>query len=470
MDNMVYTYLTISNIIFQERRTPCPKNKKHLLELARNLLSKICAKLIDFLKNIIQSEEFISRHRQRDPHFTRNRKLPFHFLIVFLLSLLRGSYQDELDRFFKILFRFDVAKRIVTKAAISKARMKLKYQAFMELNLQLIHYVEKHFSLKTWMGFRLLVIDGSTIRLPRTADIAKHFGQWNGRQGRPSPIARLSQLYDTLNSITIDAIISPKRIGERELAAQHLRNLSHNDLIVMDRGYPAWWLFALILSMGADFCARISTTKWRIVRSFFRSGAKELIICMPPPATSINPARKMGLPLSPLKLRLLRVEKNGNTHILITSLINNEQYPYEVFADLYHKRWPVEEDYKVIKCRIELENFSGESALSVYQDFHAKILLKNLVSVLSFPVNEALADLDIERSYDYRVNFTQAISKSRDVLILLFQATKSELHRLVQDLHDILMKTIEPIRPGRKYPRRRMVSSRRYFLTYKPIA
>jgi hypothetical protein len=32
----------------------------------------------------------------------------------------------------------------------------------------------------------------------------------------------------------------------------------------------------------------------------------------------------------------------------------------------------VEEDYKAIKCRMELENFTGKSVLSVYQDFHAK--------------------------------------------------------------------------------------------------
>ena len=61
-------------------------------------------------------------------------------------------------------------------------------------------------------------------------------------------MARLSQLYDPLNKITVDAIISPKHIGERELAAQHFLNIMPTDLVLMDRGYPAWWLFALITS------------------------------------------------------------------------------------------------------------------------------------------------------------------------------------------------------------------------------
>jgi len=47
-------------------------------------------------------------------------------------------------------------------------------------------------------------------------------------------------------------------------------------------------------------------------------------------------------------------------------LSDTGKYPWAVFFDLYHSRWPVEEDYKTVKSRIELENFSGKSALSVY--------------------------------------------------------------------------------------------------------
>ena len=55
-----------------------------------------------------------------------------------------------------------------------------------------------------------------------------------------------------------------------------------------------------------------------------------------------------------------------------------EKYPTDLFAELYHDRWPLEEDYKVMKCRIELEYFSGKSALTVYQDFHVIIRYKTV--------------------------------------------------------------------------------------------
>lgn len=448
---------------------PCQKRSKSLLLLAQKLIFNTCAKIIDSIKQIITSPDFIDRHRKSKKDFTRQRKLPFHILIVFLINFVQGSYQDELDKFFKTICRFDVAKRIVSKVALTKARMKLKFEAFIELNLHLVNYFEKYFTPRTWFGFRLLSIDGSTTRLPMTEAITKHFGAWNGRQGAPSPMARVSQMFDVLNKISVDAVIKPKSIGERELASQHLLNVMPNDLILLDRGYPAWWLFSLILSMNADFCARISCTKWKAVRKFFNSGLPEKIIELPAHTTSMAHCKQMGLDTAPLKLRLIRIENEGKIAILITSLIDTQLYPINIFSDLYHNRWPVEEDYKTIKCRLELENFSGKSALSVYQDFHAKVFAKNLVWMMAFHIKDRLNSDSELKKYQYQINFTQAFSKSKGVIALLFHDSFKKIKRLIADLQYIFQRTVEPIRPGRKYPRKHKAKPRRYFPQYKPI-
>lgn len=118
---------------------------------------------------------------------------------------------------------------------------------------------------------------------------------------------------------------------------------------------------------------------------------------------------------------------------------------------------------------MELENFTGKSVLSVYQDFHAKIFAKNLVSILSLHINQDLKKNTEGRKRLYQVNFTQALSKSKGVLALLLQETKSKIMQLVADLLHIFEKTIEPIRPGRKYPRNHKISARKFFPQYKPI-
>ena len=139
---MLYSLSTITSSYNNERSIVCRKIVKNPLLLARNLLSKICAELFVFIKKVITSAEFLACHRQSEKDFTRQRKLPFHVLIAFLINFVRGSYQDELDKFFKVLHRLDVPRRVVSKVALTKARMKVRFQVFIDLNHQLIAYFE----------------------------------------------------------------------------------------------------------------------------------------------------------------------------------------------------------------------------------------------------------------------------------------------------------------------------------------
>ena len=467
---MIYSFLIITPNYQKERSIPCRRLTKKITALARTLLSKMCADLIKFLKEIISSNEFIKQHRQNSTDFIRNRKLTFSTLILLLINLVKGSYQDELDHFFKAVNRLDVAKRFVTKAALTKARKKLKYEAFIELNDQLLGHFYDNFEPQKWNGFILLAIDGTTIQLPRIEKIADHFGAWYPRQGGECPKARASQMFDPLNRKTVDAIISPKEVGERELAAFHFLKLVPNDLILLDRGYPAYWLFNLVLSRGADFCARIQRKRWKVVRQFYNSGKKEQIISLPVPPSSIRQCKELGLDLKPLKLRLIRVELDtGETEILITSLLDTQKHTYDEFSELYHLRWPVEEDYKTMKHWIEIENFSGKSVLSIYQDFHAKVFSKNLTSALAHPTQPEIDEITEDRAYRYKPNFAQLLSKIKDVIPLLFIRPREIVCELISDIHTIIKVTIEPIRPGRKYPRDFNNRSGRFHYGYRPI-
>lgn len=437
--------------------------------LARNLLCEVCANLIDFLKKIIFSEIFLSSNKQSSKNFIRNRILPFHNIIFFLMNLLKGSYQDELDYFFKAIDHSESFVRKVTKSAFCKARKKLKFEAFTKLNMEAVNYFYDRFSPKKWFGFTLLAIDGSTVKIPRTTEVEKHFGVWSVNSQNPCPLARISQMFDVLNKITVDAIISPKTIGERELCEGHFLKLMPSDLVLLDRGYPAYWLFNLILSWGGNFCARVQVGKWIPIKKFFRSGKLQKIIRLKLPASSIAKCRDLGLDTLDLKLRLIRIElENGETEILITSLVDTEEYPPEIFLDLYHHRWPVEEDYKVMKCRIEIENFTGKSVLSVYQDFHARIFSKNLTTIMTFPARLEIEQKNQDKRYSSKLNFTQAISKMKDTIVLLFNRPLEIVKNLISALHVLFVKTVEPVRPNRKFPRNHKILKRGFYPSYKP--
>jgi Transposase DDE domain len=363
----------------------------------------------------------------------------------------------------------DVSVHLVTKMALSLARRKLKYSAFIEFNRHLIEFFYDHFKInRTWHGFNLLAIDGSTLKLFKYKDICEHFGMIQPNNGPARPMARVSQMFDVLNKVTIDALIRAYRVGERDLLREHILNLLPSDLLLLDRGYPAYWIFNLIMSQGGNFCARISK-RWQIVKDFIESGAQQAFIDLHASFQSKKECNEMGLDIMPLHLRLIRVElDSGEIEVLITSLTDEKKYPQEIFKDLYHKRWPIEVDYLFMKERIELGNFSGKSALSVYQDFHAKVLAKNLTVILASPTQEVVKHETKDKKYEYQINMTQAFSKSKDTLVLLFERPREIVLQLIQDIHAVFMAVTEPIRPGRKFERVHKVNKREFYMNYKP--
>jgi hypothetical protein len=435
--------------------------------LARDLLLKICANLINFLNKIILSDDFLARHRRSEKDFVRERLLPFHNMIFFLINLIKGSLQDELDYFFKAIHAEEISTRTVTKSAFSKARKKLHHQAFIELGQRLVCFFYEHFPCRRWKGFRILAIDGSTAKVPKTKDCADHFGTWNPAKGEACPIARISSLFDVLNGIVVDALIRPNEQGERALAAEHMPQVKAHDLLLLDRGYPAFWLFALILSRQAHFCARVRI-HWKQIKKFLNSGKRETVINLPMSFISVEQCKALNLPISPIRVRAIRIDlENGETEILLTSLIEKDLYPAEIFKELYHLRWTSEENYRIAKCRIEIENFSGKSVESVYQDFHAKVFALNLTAAMTHPAQDIIASQCDQKKHPYRINVTQALSKMKDSIVLLF--VRFNIMELLSKLYSLFIATVEPIRPGRKYPRKHTVQKKGFYPCYKPI-
>jgi len=419
--------------------------------------------LLTALRQRLTDRDFLERQRRSDKDFTRQRCLPFVVVIFFLLNLVKRALQDELDEFFNLERGAAVAAQVVTKSAFCQARLKLKAEAFVELQQVQVAYFYAEYAPATWHGLRLLAVDGSTAQLPATPAIVAHFGLHG-----TVPLARVSQLFDTRNKVTIDALIGPPAQGEREYAAQHLAHIGPGDLILLDRGYPAFWLFSLIRTRQADFCARMPVGLWGVVDAFLATTRAEQIVTLTPGATAIVDCQTHHLPSHPLQVRLVRIPlDSGAVEVLCTSLLDQERYPYAVFKDLYHHRWPVEEDYKVLKLRVEVENWSGKSVLSIYQDFHAKVFTATLTALLAQPAQAVVAQQSQTKKYTDQVNFAHLLSKMKDTVVRLLHRTV--IADILASLWQIMLRTVEPIRPGRKYPRNKTAKRKRFAMTYKPL-
>ena len=427
-------------------------------------------------KNItheLDNEKFTSRSKDGlKKVFSRDRKLTFSNLILFIIKI-KGSVQRELDEFYKALNQRDLKLRDITKSALSQARSKLNEWAFVRLNEVAVNTFYQSAQYYVWYGMRTLSVDGTRLMLPNHPSVIEEFGQhqFGPKADSPRSLALASMLYDVLNHITIDAQIAPYSKSEGELLSLHLEKIEKGDLLLLDRGYPCFWLLFMLKARGIEFCVRLKDNWWLKVKEFSESGEKERIVSFTLPKKDRNKLKDYPeIWEQSITCRLLRIElENGESEVLCTSLTDTEKYLHEEFDSLYHYRWNEEEAYKLLKSRIELEDFSGKTARAVKQDFHAKIFLITLCAAYAHPIEERVIaeyQADKDRKYSQKINRTNAISMTLDILISVF--VRKEYKKALEAFDQVVAKTREIIRPGRNIPRNKK-PKKLYSMNYKRL-
>jgi len=421
----------------------------------------------------LENEEF-KGHSKNGPKgvFTRDRKLTFKNLIVIII-IFKSSIQRELDRFFKVVKNDDFNIREVTKGALSQARAKLNPWAFKRLNEVACNTFYERVEYYIWYGLRVLAVDGSRLVLPNHPSVVKEFGQhsFGPKADSPRSLAMASMLYDVLNQITIDAEIAPYSSSERDLLMKHIDKTKAGDILLLDRGYPCVWLLFLLKARGVEFCVRMKEDWWLTVKEFTESTDKERIVTFSLPKKDRKKlADYPEIMDQTITCRLIKIElETGEKEILCTSLTDMEKYEYVEFDSLYHYRWNEEEAYKLLKSRIELENFSGKTTIAVKQDFFAKVFLMTLCAAYAHPIEEKVTNeykADKERVHDQKINRTNALSMTQDILISVM--IKKQYKKALEAFDDIVEKTREIIRPGRKVSRE-FKQKRPYSMNYKRL-
>lgn len=390
---------------------------------------------------------------------------------MLLTKGIRSSLQRELDSFYKEVTESDFNIRHVTKGAFSRARAKLNPVAFVELSDNLNKTFYDHAPYLVWHNMRLLAADGTRLLLPKHESVIEEFGEhgFGPHADSQRSLALGSFLYDPLNLITLDAQIAPYSSSERDLLYKHLNKVQQGDLLLLDRGYPSIALMFQLKGKGIEFCMRMKENWWLEVNDFVKSGQKEKLVRFTLPKKDHHlyaSGPELGTEVT---CRLICVElENGEKEILCTSLTDMDKYAHEDFVELYHFRWNIEEGYKLFKARVEVENFSGKTARAVKQDFHAKVFMMNLCAVLAFPIEERVKKEHDENKtkHKQKINRTAALAMTSSISVGLF--LKKITAPAIKAFDDIVQHTIEIIRPGRKFERKK-IPKRLYHMNYKRL-
>jgi hypothetical protein len=361
-----------------------------------------------------------------------------------MLSGFKASVQNELNAFFAHLANQADLLRLTSAQAFSKARKHLAHHAFSVLNIRLLELVHAHLPIPRWHGLRVVAADASKMQL--------FLQDATGRMVRE---AIAFALYLPGLEMTLAAKLYSPSTGERQMLFEHLDGLAADDLLVLDRGYPARWLIAHLTQRGIPFCMRADDSGFAAVKDFLRSGLSETFATLRAPDAA--DCADYGCAPTPTPVRLVRVvTPNGRVHAVITSLLDAAAYPAEGFADLYHSRWRIEEAFKRLKHRMALENTSGLSWLAAQQDFGAKVLADNLHALA---VLEATA---IDKTPDrYKLNRTYAFAHLKRCLprwLLASPPSTSEVLAVFEELARNLIRFVSGAskpRPDHPKPHRK---------------
>jgi len=177
----------------------------------------------------------------------------------------------------------------VTNSAFTQARSHLRHTAFIELNQKaVVDVMYGDDNIKLYKGMRVMGIDGSKILLPESTEITEEFGEISYSNDHPDVkgshnYALASVMYDVLNRVAVDSILSHARAYEVNLAIEHLKHSGENDLLLHDRNYASYFYLATLCHFDKIFVIRCSLASFKEAREMLQGeGSDSQIVTLKP--------------------------------------------------------------------------------------------------------------------------------------------------------------------------------------------
>lgn len=296
-------------------------------------------------------------------------------------------------------------------------------------------------------GLRLMAIDGFVLDLYDNPDIEHVFGRPRGsRADGAFPQARVLGLCEVATHVFWKYLIKPIRRQEITMAATLLRHLQSDMLLLWDRGFLSFKNVQCVLERKAHLLARIKKSHvFRPIENLPDGSFLAKIY----PSSYFRTIDRGGV-----MVRIIRYTiddptrgKPGQTHLLLTTLLDAEQHPAERLIVLYHERWEEELAIDELKThQREREVLRSQTPAGVVQEIHALLLGHFVIRSLMF---EAAARKNLDPR---RISFVASLKILR---CRLPQTPRSEdgMARWYENLITEIATEVLPPRANRINPR-----------------
>ena len=229
---------------------------------------------VSLIKKIINSDEFMMKHRAKQSFFTRSSaKLKFPVLVSLILSLSKKSAQLKLDLFFKDYNEYNKTNLSAVASSFFEARLKIKPEAFEELNSEFIDwFYEDNKTLKKFDKFNVFASDGAYFEIPADPKL-KDFFEFKSKSDKTNTVrAGANVIFDVCNNKTVCSVLHKYTVWERETFVQMFKDFQNlsvakqpYNLFIFDRGFSSSQLVKLIENAGMFYLFRLKKDAFKFV-------------------------------------------------------------------------------------------------------------------------------------------------------------------------------------------------------------
>lgn len=240
-----------------------------------------------------------------------------------------------------------------------------------------------------WLGRNVVVGDGSTVTMADTAENQAEYPQMaSQRPGCGLPIARIVVLFSLSVGTVLEAAIGRyqgKQTGENALLRTLHDALRPGDVFLGDRYFGGWCDLVLLQRRGVDVVLRKHQQRATDFRTGRRLGPEDHLVVWKKPQRPDWMSREEydSLPHEvTLREVRVRVKQRGfrtREVIVVTTLLDAQQYPAREIAQLYRRRWQAELNLRSLKIVLQMDHLRCKTPHRVRNELSMHLLAYNLI-------------------------------------------------------------------------------------------
>jgi hypothetical protein len=292
-------------------------------------------------------------------------------------------------------------------------------------------------------GLRLMALDGTTEAVADTPANVAAFGRHESGRG-PSAFPQVKGVYlvECGSHAIVDAGFWPVQTSERVGGFRLLRSISAGMLVMWDRGFHDYDMFVQARLRGAHVLGRLPA-HIKLVPIRALADGSYLAYLRP----SDYHRRKQGQRLLVRVIEYTITDPNlpgwGETHRLVTTLLDPDAYPILDLICAYHERWEIEITIDEIDThqRLRPGPLRSRKPVGVIQELYGLLIAHYIIRACMVQAARQ-ADLDPDR-----LSFIGAVRVLQNAVPEFQMTTPEQLPALYQRLlRDISRKRLPPRR------------------------